>query len=169
ERLDAEPVAGADEGLPGLVPQREGEHAPEMVHALVAPLPVRAEDHFGVGGRDELLAPELLTELQIVVDLPVIGDTVPSAVRHRLLPSGQVDDTETPVGEADDPPRVMPGSLAVRPPVLEERIHRVYGGREAGRRLQRQVQDRRDAAHRQLLEGGAARTSAIRPAVTPSP
>src|SRR5262245_62481909 len=45
ERLDAEPVAGADEALPGFVPQREGEHAPEMVHALVAPLPVRAEDH----------------------------------------------------------------------------------------------------------------------------
>ena len=44
ERLDAEPVAGAEERLLALVPEREGEHAAQALDAGVAPLPVRAQD-----------------------------------------------------------------------------------------------------------------------------
>ena len=48
ERLDAQPVAGDKELLAARVPDGEGEHAAEVLHAVVAVFLVEVDDGFGV-------------------------------------------------------------------------------------------------------------------------
>src|SRR3712207_7105737 len=55
-RLDAQPVAGQHDGAGGVLEDREGEHAEEVLHAVGAPPVVRLDDHLGVGGGGERVA-----------------------------------------------------------------------------------------------------------------
>jgi hypothetical protein len=86
------------------VPEREREHAVEALDAGGPPLAIGVQDHLGVGARVEDVA-ELLQvghQLDVVVDLPVVGDPIPlRAVVHRLTAAlGEVDDREPAVHEA---------------------------------------------------------------------
>ena len=124
QRLDAEVVAGQGEPLLLAVPDRQAEHPVEPVERLGAPLRERLEHHLGVGVGGEL-APEgdeLLAQVEVVVDLAVVGDRVaPVGGVHRLLAVRDVDDRQPAVRQparaaGDDP-------LAVRPPVLLAVVH----------------------------------------------
>src|SRR5581483_4929430 len=72
EGLDAEAVACAKEQLPLLVPDHEGEHSSQMVDAALAPAGVGLQDDLRVRGRPEEILAELLTKLDVVVDLAVV-------------------------------------------------------------------------------------------------
>jgi hypothetical protein len=53
--------------------------------------------------------------------------------------------------------------------MTEQTVHRAHRRSQVGHWPERQVQDGRDTAHRQLLVGKAERISTIRLAVMPSP
>ena len=54
----------------------------------------------------------------MVIDLAVVNDrTGPVAVEHRLSPVGDIDNTQTPVPEADI--AVDEHTAIVRPPVMQ--------------------------------------------------
>ncbi len=105
ERLDAHPVARAEQPVARSVPDREREHAVQVPDAVVTPRPVRGEDHPRVGraGELEALRLELGAQLHMVVDLAVVDDpALRVGVAHRLVPGRrQVDDRQPPVPERD--------------------------------------------------------------------
>ncbi len=49
KRLDAHAIARDEEAAAGRIPQREGKHPLELVHALRAEFFVRVDDHFRIG------------------------------------------------------------------------------------------------------------------------
>ena len=71
--LDAQPVAGEEQRLPLSVPDREGEHAAEPLHAPLAVLLIEVHQNLAVRCRREpmSLRLELGSELSVVVDLAV--------------------------------------------------------------------------------------------------
>ena len=129
ERLDAEVVAGQGEPLLLAVPDRQAEHAVEPVERVGPPLRERLQHDLGVGvgleGAPERL--ELGPQVEVVVDLAVVGDRVATVGGvHRLLAVGDVDDRQPPVGQAagaagDD-------ALAVGPAVLLAVVHPLQQG-----------------------------------------
>ncbi len=102
ERLLPEPVARREQPLARRIPDREGEHSAQRLHAPVAVPLVEREEDLGIAGRPEAetIALELGAQLPVVVDLAVEGD-VDAAVGHRLLSAGKVDDAQPPVSEPD--------------------------------------------------------------------
>jgi len=72
EGFDPEAIAGAEKRLRLFVPDREGEHAAEVVDAVRTPLLVGAERDLGVRGRAEPPAAQLGAQLDVVVDLAVV-------------------------------------------------------------------------------------------------
>ena len=124
ERLDAEAIAGAEQGLRFLVPEREGEHAAEVLHAIGAPFAVGAQDDFGVGLGAELLAADDVAQLKIVVDFAVEGEPIAGFIGHRLVAGREIDDAQTAMGEPDMFARMDPEALAVWPTMLDDRVHR---------------------------------------------
>ena len=147
ERLDAEAVARAEEALLGLVPEREREHAAEPVERFRSPAVVRAEHDLHVRRRAELGEPELVAELDVVVDLAVVRDPVAALVRHRLVAGLEVDDREAPVAEAGVATLVEPHALAVRAAMAEQLVHVRELPVERRDRLPAQVHDCADPAH----------------------
>jgi hypothetical protein len=104
KRLDPEAVAREEQGLAITVPQREREHAPEALDALLAPLLPGVNDHLGIALRAEDVAQgrELGDQRLVVVDLAV-EDHHDAAVLvvERLLSGGEVDDRKPPVTEPE--------------------------------------------------------------------
>ena len=106
------------------VPDRQAEHPVEPVERVGAPLRERLEHDLGVGVGREGAAQglELGAQVEVVVDLAVVGDRVaPVGGVHRLLAVRDVDDRQPPVGQAaraagDD-------ALAVGPAVLLAGVH----------------------------------------------
>jgi hypothetical protein len=84
------------------VPESEGEHSAEPVHALVAPLLVGVHDRLGIRPRAIHVAArlQLAPDVGVVVDFPV-EDRPDGAcfVRQRLLAARHVDDAQSPVRE----------------------------------------------------------------------
>jgi hypothetical protein len=76
ERLNANPVARDDEELLAPVPERECEHAVNVVEKSLAPHLIEPQDHLGVRGRAKAAALSLQVRLQlgIVIALAVIDD-----------------------------------------------------------------------------------------------
>ena len=74
ERLDAELVAGAEQGLAVLVPDREGKHADEMLDAILTPFAPGGEDRLGIAAAPERIAGQLVLQLEIIVDFAVEGE-----------------------------------------------------------------------------------------------
>jgi hypothetical protein len=104
ERLDAEAVAREQQTAGLRVPDREGEHPPEPIHAALAPLLVAMDDDLGVGARAEAMAvrDEFGADLGEVVDLAVEDDLDRAVlVAERLVAGRQVDDAQAAVPEAD--------------------------------------------------------------------
>ena len=80
----------------------QAEHAVEPVERLGPPLRERLEHDLGVGVGGERAAEghELLAQVEVVVDLAVVGDRVaPVGGVHRLLAVRDVDDRQPPVGQ----------------------------------------------------------------------
>src|SRR5207247_10401718 len=121
ERLDAEAVARAEKTALRLIPDREGEHAAELVDTRRSPLAVRAEDDLRVRRRPKLTLADLSAELEVVVDLAVVGDPVAAFVPHRLVARRQVDDLESPMCEANVPRWVNSQPFSIWPALTDQR------------------------------------------------
>ena len=113
ERLDAEPIASAEEALLLFIPNREGEHAAEVIDAVDAPLTIGLQNDFGIGMRSETLGPEFDTQFDVVVDLAVERDPIAAGIFHRLAAGIDVDDAQAAMREADVSARMLPHALTV--------------------------------------------------------
>mmetsp|Transcript_80779 Transcript_80779/g.250733 ORF Transcript_80779/g.250733 Transcript_80779/m.250733 type:complete len:229 (-) Transcript_80779:44-730(-) len=95
---DADGVAGNEVGVALHVPDDEGKHAANLVlrEEVHAVLGVEVQEHLAIALRQELVLPggaglELLTELHVVVDLPVHAqDDVVRLVVERLVAAVRV-------------------------------------------------------------------------------
>ena len=79
------------------VPERDAEHAAQVLDEVHAVLFVQVDDRFGVGlSRQAVaLAHEVGADVLIVVDLAVEDDPdAPILVRNRLVPRRQIDDRQ---------------------------------------------------------------------------
>ncbi len=104
QRLLAGAIARERQLARSLVPDRQREHAVELVDRAIAELLEEMHDDFGVGVRSELVAArdQALPDLAIVVDLAV-EDQLHGAVlvADRLVGGGaQIDDAEAAEAEA---------------------------------------------------------------------
>ena len=155
ERLDADAVADQPERLLASVPDGDGEHAPEAMQAVDAPLLEGVEDDLRIGVvRGPGVTPErfeLRADLGVVVDLAVEDDAQAAVlVGHGLVRRvAQVDDGEPSEPEADARILVHPEPWAIRTPVDhrlahvrdQARLHPIVGA---------QRHDAGDAAHQVL-------------------
>ena len=125
ERLDAEPVTDEHEGLSRLVPQRDGEHPPEVMDEVRTVLLVEMNDRFriGIGGETVPASLQIRSELPIIVDLAVEYDPDrPVLVRQRLMAAGDVDDAEPAHPEAHGAVHI--DAFVVGTPVNDGLTHR---------------------------------------------
>jgi hypothetical protein len=130
ERLDAEAVAREHQPAPARVPQRDTEHAAQLVHEARPALLVEVHEHLRVAAGREAVAAllEARHQLAVVVDLAVLDDVDGAVlVRDRLVAAGEVDDRQPAHREADGP--VEQHAVAVRPAVHEGVVHGGQGGR----------------------------------------
>lgn len=104
EGLDAEPVPTEKEHPRGSIPDREGEHTPELVDAGLPPFLVGMKNGFrvAVGGESVAEADEPPAQLVVVVDLAVEDDALgPVLVEYRLMTACHVDNAQAAVAEPD--------------------------------------------------------------------
>ena len=97
ERLDAQRIAGGEEGVLPRVPDGEGEHPAQAWQAGRSVGGVGSEQHLGVAVGMERPAGggEFGLQLGVVVDRAVEDEgEAPVGARHRLVPVGRVDDRE---------------------------------------------------------------------------
>ena len=166
ERLDAEAVAGDEQSLAGRIPDREGEHAAQVLHDVVAVLLVAVDDRLGIGARPELVATVLqgITHRVVVVDLAIEDDLDRAVlVSDGLVTAPDVDDREPSHSEAHTGCDV--GAPVIRPPVCDRVAHRLHrGGADIAR--ERPAGKARYAAHRgaagAVVDAGARRSRAGR-------
>src|SRR6185369_1226858 len=96
QRLFAAAVTRKKDRLADRVPKRESEHSAKAPDAGRPPRLISGQEHLGVGASLEALAERLQfgAQLQIVVNLAVVGDDIAAARElHGLAPAlGQVDD-----------------------------------------------------------------------------
>ena len=105
QRLDAEPVAGAEQHPLLRVPDQEGEHAAQFAHDLLAEVVVARDDRLAVAlglERRTELAGQPLAQFEVVVDLAV-EDQVVAAVEpgQRLVRVVDVDDRQPAEADRD--------------------------------------------------------------------
>ena len=104
--LDAEEIPGAEELPLLLVPNGEGEHAPQFVQKLWAVLLIAVEQHLrvGLGGEHVALLEQLLPQGPVVVDLPVEDEHLAAVlVENGLAAALQVDDGQPAKAQGDLP------------------------------------------------------------------
>src|SRR4026209_1640904 len=95
QRLDPEAVAPQEQLLASHIPNREREHAAEVIDEMLAVILVEMDQAFGIraGAEHVAAAFECVTQLSVVVDLAVEDD--PDAaifIRDRLAPGVETDD-----------------------------------------------------------------------------
>ena len=146
QRAHAEAVAGEEDRSRATIVDREGELSVQAAKHAGAPLLVRVHEHLGIRARPEPMAgrDQLVSQLQIVVDLAVVDDQHGSVfIAEGLRTAGDVDDAQTHVRETDLRVGVAPG--AVRATVPQRSGHAIeHLGRHAARLAAR---DAREAAH----------------------
>ena len=114
------------------IPDREGEHAAQVVDDVRSPVLVGAQQHLGVGVAREAVADGLqaLAQLAEVVDLAVEREReARGVVAHRLRRAHRVDDGQAPVAE-EDARAVGGGVLARAVAVGSAMLDRVQHARE---------------------------------------
>jgi hypothetical protein len=124
ERLDPEAVARHDQASLALVPDRDREHAPQILDEGRSALLVQVGHRFGVAAGAEPVSAGLQPglDLAMVVDLAVLDDVdAPILVRQRLAATLEVDDGQAARGEPHRP--ADDGAPAVRAPVQEGSGH----------------------------------------------
>ena len=146
EGLDAEAVARAEERLLLLVPEGEREHAAQLLQAVHAPAPVRAQDHLGVRRRAEGALAEHLAHLDVVVDLAVVSQPGAITVGHGLIAAREIDDRQPPVPERHAAALALPEAVAIGPAVCDQVVHGLHDGQQAAWR-QAEIDRCCDAAH----------------------
>ncbi len=167
-RLFAEAVPGEEEFALSAIPEGEGEHAVEALEAVRAPLLVGAKDGLRIarGAEDVAEVPQLLPELDVVVDLAIEDEAeVREVVDERLIGSGgEVDDGEAGVAEADTGGEI--GAIAVGAAVAQRGDHGLNLARGNG--LAAGAHDARDTAHRSCIlpESAASVSGRMVPAGT---
>ena len=115
KRLLAERIARQHQGAVAPVPKGDREHAAQAGKAIHAPLLIGMHDDLGVARRREAVAEakELVSELDIIVDLAVIdGRNRSILIMDRLMPAVQIDDRKPPM--ADHHALILKDALIVR-------------------------------------------------------
>ena len=95
KRLHAQTVARDKEFMLALVPDGEGEHAPQAFNARRPVLFIKMNDCFRVAVRliDVPARFQFLTKIRVVVDFAVVSDVQCAVfVGHRLMPRRHVND-----------------------------------------------------------------------------
>ncbi len=105
KRLVSEPVAGESQLLTMLVPEREGEHAPEGLDEPCTLLLIQVHDALGVGARPHRVPGSYQPGAQVgkIVDLPVVDDPGRGGlVAQGLVSTGDINDAQAPVTNSHD-------------------------------------------------------------------
>ena len=137
----ADTVAGEEEALVRVVPERDREHPADALEEALAVLLVEVRDDLDVPDAAERvpLRLELGTQLAVVVELAVDDRYhVAALVRDRLVASLEVDDREPPHRQPGT--LADPAALAVGPAVPEQ----LHGIERLGARVS---DDAEDPAH----------------------
>ncbi|MNP16240.1 hypothetical protein D3C76_1086280 [compost metagenome] len=119
QRLDPQTVTYQQEVAVAPVEHGEGKHPGQVLAAVLAPLQVGAQHHFGIAAGVELMAclAQALTQFVVVVDLAGIdqGDFLAAgtAVGHRLRAAAEVDDRQPSMAQQGI--AVLPAATGVRP------------------------------------------------------
>jgi hypothetical protein len=146
EGLLAEGIPGKKQLLAAPVGDGERKHATELRRQLLPPLAVPVEQDFSVRIGAELVAArdQLVTKLEVVVNLPVEVDDELSVIgAHGLMALGQIDNRQTAVSERE--PAVVPERAVIRPSMTEQMHERL-----PERNVQRAIVERElpeNAAH----------------------
>ena len=162
ERLDAEGVPGQQHAPPLSIQDGKGEHADQAVQSLGAPAGDCLEQHFGITMRPEgaALLLQLLSQLEVIVDLAVEDQVIPAVGGAHGLASGlaQVQDRKPPVNQQG------PTSNGVdRPPTAVDALAGQLEPPEIiGPAVLQNVQQRR--AERHCLVGGDRPENSRKPA-----
>ena len=128
EGLDAEVVAGAEQFAPVLVPDYEGEHAPDALQQIDAPLLIAMEQHLGVafGGEGVARGDQFVAQRLVIVDFAVEGDDQRTVlIVDRLLASAQIDDAQATMSQSHMLVDVV--TLTVRTTVSDDIGHPLQG------------------------------------------
>jgi len=99
KRLDPQAVAGDEQTAGFRVPDGEGEHAAQIANSIVTVFFVQVDDGFGIGVGAVAVAARLQAWAQrgVIVDFAVEDDPNCAVfVAERLVPAGDVNNTETP-------------------------------------------------------------------------
>jgi hypothetical protein len=135
QRLDPQPVAHDEQRPLRSVPQREREHAAQVVDERRALFLVHVEQHLAVRVAPHAVAAglELGPALDHVVDLAVVREHQRAVlVRHRVVAGGrQVDDRKPPLREPDGP--FDPHSRIVRTAMRQQVVHAFEQSRSTAR------------------------------------
>ena len=129
EGFDPETVAGEHQRAGRRVPDREGEHALQVIKRSEATVLVPVYDHFGIRACRERMAArgEVCPELAVVVDLAVEDDPdAPPFARHRLVAGREIDDLEPSHGESRGP--LDEDAFVVGPAVGKPLVHPLEHG-----------------------------------------
>ena len=149
ERLDPEPVARGEQPALVLIPDREGEHAAQMIDGIQIVPVVGGQDGLGIRVAPELpVRTQRLAQLDIIVDLAIIGQDRAVGRRHRLVAGrGQVQDRQALMAQPGRAVLRCPGSLVIRPAMRLQPVHQGQPRCQVRHRTARKVYDTADAAH----------------------
>ena len=150
QRLLADAVAGDEEPPLLAIPDREGEHPPQLLHAALPHLLIEGQHHLRVRLRLEAVPSplELHAQLEIVVDLAVEDHPQrPVGVREGLMPRRKVDDGQPAHREARGTVDVI--ALVVRAAVRDEVVGPLQQGLIGNATVA--VNHAADSAHRAIL------------------
>src|SRR4051794_6407914 len=118
-------IAGHHESLTRAIPEREREHAPQVVDQVIAILLVQGDDDFAiaVGEKPIAVSVELAPQLWIVVDLAVADEPDRSGcIAQRLRAAGNIDDREASMPQAHR--AIVIDALAIGAAMLQTVEHR---------------------------------------------
>jgi hypothetical protein len=125
ERLEPQPVAGQHEAAAAGVPDRVGEHAREEADGVGPVLLVGVDDHLRVGPAAKAVTArfESVTDVEVVVDLAVVGDPDRAVLVAERLAAvlAQIDDREAPMAQRR--PVVEIGPVGIRSAVGDRVLH----------------------------------------------
>ena len=124
ERFLAEAVAGKEETAVASVEDGEREHPIQARGKIRAPFLVAVDQclRIGViGGEAMAVGDQLMAEVDVVVDLPVVDDRDRAVfVPHRLATSGQIQDREAPVPQMHSSLGVDEEAFPIRSTVAQD-------------------------------------------------